>query len=365
MGGYSVNTTETMRPKKPCPCYEADFENTPCPRKREDLTHLTEYCGVHNISLYVVKKSGIPDAGLGLFYNGEEGLKPSVKNKHTQPLLFEYDGPKIKGHVSQDTPGYENNGYLVYVKAQDHTVNQIDPTNSTMARWINDSHGTHKGVYNNVVMFAQKGGMHVKVSRKINKGDELLIAYSHRRVPKDQKYWSAPTVKDERKEEKEEKTTTTRSGKDEVQYSNSDEDEVDIAPTGFQHNPRPDTGGKHIRYVPIEKRQEQEYADLFAMDEDATDDNKHDEPQLYDEEDPQLLAAMTNSRQTAAIEQTGRGKRKRAQTDFHHPVPIRRRDYRERKKPWLPGKKTGPKQLSPSEMADRERSRNLKKKKFK
>jgi hypothetical protein len=388
MSGYNVNTSETMRPKQPCPCFEADHENTPCPRMREDATHLTEYCVVHNNSVYVIKKSEIPDAGRGLFYNGDEPLKPSQKNKKTHPL-FAYGGPKIEGHVSQETPGYENNDYLVYVKSQNHTINQIDPTNSTMARWINDSQGPNKKkLYNNCAMIAHKGEILVKVVRKINKGDELLIAYSHTRVPKAQRYWSAPTErKEERKEEKEEKTTTTRSGKDEVQYSDDDDDDP-VVPTGYQHNPRQDTGGKHPRFIPIptgyqpnphqdtggkhprfipiEKEQEREYLDLFSMDEDATDDNNHDEPQLYDEEDPALLEAMAKSRQTAASEATGRGKRKRTQTEFLAPTYDELRSwagiYGEKGGPYRRRAKPGPKRLSPSEIVARERSRYLKKK---
>jgi len=366
-----------MRPTQ-CPCYEDDQKETPCPRDRQrdgTTDHNKPYCDYHMAKKYVVKKSTV--AGLGLFYNGEEVLKPYVKNRNNQGPLMTYEGPTVEGYVDGNTEGYEENEFLIYNKKQNFTINQIDPSNSSIARWINDAHGQGKNIHNNTFMRNDRGVMNVRVRRNINKGDELLIAYSNQRVPTAQKYWARPEAKEE-KEEKEEKTEEKKIEREVIDLLSDSDDDYDV--THMMRNPatRPTTGGKQPRFVP---RPNSGGAgggkdDMVQELSDSSDemDGKHvdDEDEIpYDEEDPDILQALANSRQTAIVEEEQRSgrKRKRIPTNFHRPGPdaIRRRtlDTGGETVPWQKRGLTAAlkNRMSPEEKAAKARAAQLKKKK--
>ena len=113
-----------------------------------------------------VKKSGIPNAGKGLF---TKKLIP----KGTR--IVEYKGKISRWKDIKDEDG--KNAYIFYVK-RDHVIDAL-PVKSALARYANDANGLVriKGVNNNCDYITDGVKAFIESKKDIPAGSEILVDY--------------------------------------------------------------------------------------------------------------------------------------------------------------------------------------------
>jgi len=140
-----------------------------------------------------IKKSGIPNAGKGLF------TKKAIA-KGTR--IIEYTGRRTTWKEVKDEDG--KNGYIFYINRN----NVIDalPTKKAYARYANDARGLVriKGVLNNSDYIVDGLKAYIESKKDIPAGGEILVDYG-----KD--YWKVirENIRLRKQEEKEEKRNGT------------------------------------------------------------------------------------------------------------------------------------------------------------
>ncbi len=113
-----------------------------------------------------LKKSGLPNAGKGLFTKAEIP-------KGT--VIVEY-----KGRISTwDEIKHEDgtNGYLYYINSK--RVINAKPYKKVIARYANDAKGWNRsaGLKNNAEYIEKEKRCFIKSTRKILKGEEIFVGY--------------------------------------------------------------------------------------------------------------------------------------------------------------------------------------------
>jgi len=129
-------------------------------------TSKSRFCWQHLKALegFRIKKSTIPNAGLGLFY---EGKKPIKKDS----VVTEYTGKRV---VTAD-PNY-GNPYVLEVKK--HTFIDASKTNEPgLGRWENDPRNKRKANTRFSYSTRTKKAT-MKATKEIKTGTELLVPYS-------------------------------------------------------------------------------------------------------------------------------------------------------------------------------------------
>jgi SET domain-containing protein len=113
----------------------------------------------------VVKRSGLPGAGKGLF------TKRFIP-KGT--LIVEYTGKVSTWKELKELP---DNGYLFYV-TRNHVID-AKPYKKALARYANDARGLTKlkGMRNNSEYVTEKKRVYIKSKRDILPGGEILVGY--------------------------------------------------------------------------------------------------------------------------------------------------------------------------------------------
>jgi SET domain-containing protein len=148
-----------------------------------------------------VKKSGLPNAGKGLF------TKKAIA-KGTR--IVEYKGRVSKWKDVKDEDG--KNGYIFFVN-RNHVINAL-PTKSALARYANDARGLVriKGVVNNCDYVTSGKTPYIESKRDISAGAEIFVDYGKdywKVIRENMKLW-----KQEAKEE--EKAKKSRNAKAKV-----------------------------------------------------------------------------------------------------------------------------------------------------
>lgn len=120
-----------------------------------------------------VKRSGLPDAGQGLFAKAfiPKGM-----------LIVEYKGKITTWKDVKHDDG--SNGYIYYV-TRNHVID-ARRTKSALARYANDARGIGrvKGLLNNAEYAEVGGKVYIKSTKDIAKGQEIFVAYG-------KEYWDA------------------------------------------------------------------------------------------------------------------------------------------------------------------------------
>lgn len=113
-----------------------------------------------------IKKSTLPKAGKGLFTKTEIA-------KGTR--LVEYKGKLKKWKEVKAQDGY--NGYLMYITR--NAVIDALPANHTLGRYANDAKGLSRvaGIRNNSEYVSEGNRCYIEATRKIKKGEEILVGY--------------------------------------------------------------------------------------------------------------------------------------------------------------------------------------------
>jgi uncharacterized protein len=138
----------------------------------------------------VVKKSGLPFAGKGLF--AREFIPKGTR-------ILEYKGKITTWKDVEHNDG--DNAYIYYVKRH-HVINAGRHT-SSLARYANDALGLQrvKGITNNAD-YAEDGlRVYIESSKDIEAGAEILVAYG-------KEYWDV--IRHNRKVEGQRRKTTGR-----------------------------------------------------------------------------------------------------------------------------------------------------------
>ena len=149
-----------------------------------------------------IKKSGIPNAGKGLFTK-----KPIPKGTR----IIEYTGRRTTWKDVKDEDG--KNGYIFYINRN----NVIDalPTKKAYARYANDARGLVriKGLLNNSDYIVDGLKAYIESKKDIPAGGEILVDYG-----KD--YWKVirENIKLRKEEEKEAKQNDSSSKKNGVKH---------------------------------------------------------------------------------------------------------------------------------------------------
>ncbi len=120
-----------------------------------------------------VKRSGLPDAGQGLF------AKTFIPKGM---LIVEYKGKITTWKDVKHDDG--SNGYIYYV-TRNHVID-ARRTKSALARYANDARGIGrvKGLLNNAEYAEVGGKVYIKSTKDIAKGQEIFVAYG-------KEYWDA------------------------------------------------------------------------------------------------------------------------------------------------------------------------------
>ena len=121
----------------------------------------------------VIKKSGIPGAGKGLFTK-----KKISKGQH----IVEYKGKVTTWKDVSHDEG--RNGYIYYIK-RSHVID-ASGHKKTLSRYANDAQGLVKvkGLRNNCEYVDDGKRVFIKAKRDIPAGDEIFVAYG-------KEYWDA------------------------------------------------------------------------------------------------------------------------------------------------------------------------------
>ncbi|HQQ95177.1 MAG TPA: SET domain-containing protein [Bacteroidia bacterium] len=117
----------------------------------------------------IIKKSGLPNAGKGLFTN-----KPIKKDQK----IVEYKGEIIDWREYEKRVKEDKDGYLFYI----HRKRCIDAygTPQYKARYANDAEGLSrvKGLKNNSVYEIFGDRCYIVATRDIEAGEEIFVSYS-------------------------------------------------------------------------------------------------------------------------------------------------------------------------------------------
>ena len=120
----------------------------------------------------VVKKSGLPDAGKGLFtrINIAKGTR-----------IVEYKGRIQRWQDVKDQDGI--NGYLMYIN-RNVVINAL-PAIDTLGRYANDARGLvrKEGLRNNSEYVSEGKRCFIEATRNIKAGEEILVNYGR-------EYWA-------------------------------------------------------------------------------------------------------------------------------------------------------------------------------
>jgi uncharacterized protein len=114
----------------------------------------------------VVKKSGLPNAGMGLFTK-----TPIAKGTR----IVEYKGKVTKWKDVKDEDG--KNGYIFFVN-RNYVIDAL-PTKKALARYANDARGLVriKGVVNNCDYVTDGKTPYIESKRDIPAGAEIFVDY--------------------------------------------------------------------------------------------------------------------------------------------------------------------------------------------
>jgi len=127
--------------------------------------------------MLIVKKSGIPKSGKGLF---------TTKDIAKGQIVCEYEGEKItwKECLRRNEAQKGKGGYYFHINDRNCVDAQF--TTWALGRYANDAAGPSRiaGVRNNCVYEVIKGKPYIKATRNIKAGNEILVSYG-----KD--YWDA------------------------------------------------------------------------------------------------------------------------------------------------------------------------------
>src|ERR1044071_6075468 len=113
-----------------------------------------------------VKKSGLPDAGKGLF------TRKAIP-KGTR--IVEYKGRVTKWKDVKDEDG--KNGFIFFVN-RNHVINAL-PVKSALARYANDARGLSKikGIINNCDYVTEGVRAYIEAKKDIPAGAEIFVDY--------------------------------------------------------------------------------------------------------------------------------------------------------------------------------------------
>jgi SET domain-containing protein len=114
----------------------------------------------------IVKRSSLPGSGLGLFA-GKEIPKAGV--------VVEYAGRRRKWRLIKDIDGCGS-----YILGLNRTiVIDAQPRNSGLGRYANDAAGLRRvrGFRNNSEYVIRGGKVFIESTRRIKKGEEILVGY--------------------------------------------------------------------------------------------------------------------------------------------------------------------------------------------
>lgn len=149
----------------------------------------------HLEHLLLVKESGLPGAGKGLFTTA---MIPKGS------LIVEYKGKITTWKEVDHREG--SNGYIYYVK-RNHVID-ASRTRSALARYANDARGISrvKGLLNNAEYVEIGLKVYIKATRDIPAGAEIFVEYG-------KEYWDAIRYNirlDEQEEARRERTRKRR-----------------------------------------------------------------------------------------------------------------------------------------------------------
>jgi uncharacterized protein len=115
-----------------------------------------------------VKRSQLPDSGKGLFTK-----VPITKGTR----IVEYKGKLQKWKDVKHLDGI--NGYLMYITR--NAVIDALPEKHTFGRYANDAKGLSKvhGLRNNAEYVSEGNRCYIEATRKIKKGEEILVYYGN------------------------------------------------------------------------------------------------------------------------------------------------------------------------------------------
>lgn len=113
-----------------------------------------------------LKKSGLPNAGKGLF---------TKKEIPKGTVIVEYKGRVYTWDEIKHEDG--TNGYLYYINSK-HVIN-AKPYVKTFGRYANDARGWSRaeGLRNNAEYIEKHKRCYIKSTRKILKGEEIFVGY--------------------------------------------------------------------------------------------------------------------------------------------------------------------------------------------
>lgn len=113
-----------------------------------------------------VRKSGIPNAGKGLFTRTE--IKRGAR-------IVEYKGRKVLWRNVKDSDG--QNTYLMRVN-RTHAIDAL-PALNTFGRYANDAKGLSKikGLTNNSLYLQEGNRVFIEATKNIPAGSEILVGY--------------------------------------------------------------------------------------------------------------------------------------------------------------------------------------------
>ena len=144
-----------------------------------------------------VKKSGIPNSGMGLFT--KKAIPKGTK-------IVEYKGRKSAWKDVKDEDG--KNGYIFYIN-RNHVIDAL-PHKSALARYANDARGLVKipGIKNNADYVIDGLKAYIESKKPISAGEEIFVDYG-----KD--YWKVirENIKLWKQEAKEEAATKSKTKK--------------------------------------------------------------------------------------------------------------------------------------------------------
>ncbi|KAJ3581399.1 hypothetical protein NHX12_016676, partial [Muraenolepis orangiensis] len=111
-----------------------------------------------------IRESGIPEAGLGVFYCGDGEI----------PIGTHF-GP-YEGHKTHEDQA-EESGYSWVIYKSRHKDEYIDAKSETNSNWMRYVNCARNEEEQNLIAFQYKGGILYRSCRLVTSGEELLVWY--------------------------------------------------------------------------------------------------------------------------------------------------------------------------------------------
>jgi uncharacterized protein len=152
-----------------------------------------------------VKKSGIPNSGMGLFT--KKAIPKGTK-------IVEYKGRKSAWKDVKDEDG--KNGYIFYIN-RNHVIDAL-PHKSALARYANDARGLVKipGIKNNADYVIDGLKAYIESKKPIEAGQEIFVDYGKdywKVIRENIKLWKQEAKEEAASKSKAKKTKKTKRSK--------------------------------------------------------------------------------------------------------------------------------------------------------